>query len=139
MTSTVPCDLCGKTYSLLYNVAAMIQCVKRYGGISKMLERLGVTEVQDGVDEKGKPKFVRVVDEALFLPEIPWLFTIMANQGTILETGVTRPDNPALITEDYVQIHAMPADFQRMATAVMGAIAAGNSTEHETKNADPAI
>jgi hypothetical protein len=139
MVKSVPLEIEGKTYNLAYTYAAFSACTQRYGGAFKMWDKIGYSRVEDGVDENGEPKYISNVDEALLVPELPWLIATMVNQGIMLETGNTKPDNPALITEGYVGIHMNPADFKDMTTAVMTAVALGNGMEHETKNGDPAI
>jgi hypothetical protein len=146
----VPVEIGGKTYNLVFTVAAMIDVTKRYGGISSMIEGMGITDVTetdaDGnvtvvteIDADGKETVKQNIDEKKMLPEIPWLVALLANQGIMMETSDTKPTNPKLITEAYVATFTMPYQFKDLMNAVMEAIGKGNGAEHQPKNAEPAI
>lgn len=109
-----PIKLNGKIYNMVYTSAAMLEVFDKYGDVSGMAEKL----------DENKKESARI---------IPWLVSLLCNQGIMLETGNTKPNNPDLITPEQVALYTMPKDWQEMLSDAMEAIAIGNGTYHESE------
>lgn len=109
-----PIELNGKTYNMVYTSAAMLEVYDKYGDVSGMADKL----------DANQKEAARIV---------PWLVSLLCNQGIMLETGNTKPNNPELITPEWVALYTMPKDWQGMLSEAMAAIAIGNGTYHESE------
>ena len=105
-------EIDGKQFTLVYTSAAMLTIIEKYGDVEGMADKL----------QENQAEAARIV---------PWLISILANQGVMLATGNTKPTNPDLITPEWVALHTMPKDWQPLMGECMTAIAIGNGTYHQ--------
>lgn len=105
-------EINGKPYKLVYTSAAMLEIMERFGDVEGMAEKLQADPV-----------------EAAKI--VPWLVSLLCNQGTMLVTGNTKPTNPDLLTPELVALWTMPKDWEHLMGESMTAIAIGNGTYHE--------
>lgn len=98
----------GKPFKLLFSLAAMAQIVERYESVENMAN----------IVDKSQAEAVRVV---------PWLFTVLANQGAYYDNG----GKAELISEEWVGARIMPSDLGDVMAACQLALARGMGMEHK--------
>lgn len=111
-------ELNGKPYRMVYTSAAMLSIIERFGDVEGMADKL----------QENQAEAARIV---------PWLIATLCNQGIMLETGNTKPNNPDLLTPEWVALYTMPKDWEHLMGECMTAIAIGNGTYHETQDTGP--
>lgn len=111
MENGVDIKIAGKAYRLVFTTAALKEVGKRYGGIEEMGEKMDA-------------------DKIAALDDICWLVALLANQGIMLDTGITRLDNPDLLTADKVALMTMPREIESLSQAAIEAIKVAMETEH---------
>jgi hypothetical protein len=111
-------EINGKKYNLVYTSAAMLGIIEKFGDVEGMADKLQENQA-----------------EAAHI--VPWLISLLANQGIMLETGNAKPTNPDLIDSDWVALYTMPRDWEYLMGECMAAIAIGNGTYHETPKEGP--
>lgn len=129
----VPIKIGGRTYTMVFTLAALLQLTNRYGGVQGMVDTLTGPTILPTDDEKTvaeKNKQQEAAQEKA-LSEIPWLVTTLANQGIMLETGRTDPMNPDLLDTNSVALLMMPRDLSSAMGAIMDCIAVGMGSERK--------
>lgn len=111
-------EINGKQYNLVYTSAAMLAVIDKYGDVEGMADKL----------QSNPAEAARIV---------PWLIATLANQGVMLETGNTKPNNPDLVSPEWVALYTMPKDWRPLMDECMAAIAIGNGTYHEVVDSGP--
>ncbi len=131
---TVTATIGGTEYDLVYTLAAMLEVTERFGGVEEMAEAFQGPADEDGdtQDIKKQKEHDRKKAGILALKEIPWLIALLANQGIMLKTQDTSPNNPALLTAAKVSLYVKPKNLEALTQKAMEAIAEGSMTEHET-------
>ena len=107
----VTVTIAGKEYRLVFTTAAMKQVGAKYGGIEQMGEKMDS-------------------DKTAAIDDICWLVALLANQGIMLDTGNTKPDNPALLNADKVALLTMPWEIEALSQAAVRSIEVGMAMEH---------
>lgn len=108
-------------YELILTTRATKEISKRYGGLSKLGDKLAKSE-----------------NFELALEEIIWLITVLANQS-ILIYNLENDDKKELLTEDKVELLTSPYDLAGFKEAITEALYKGTkrevaSEENKTKN-----
>ena len=108
-------------YELILTTRATKEISKRYGGLSKLGDKLAKSE-----------------NFELALDEIIWLITVLANQS-ILIYNLENDDKKELLTEDKVELLTSPYDLAGFKEAITEALYKGTkrevaSEENKTKN-----
>lgn len=111
-------EINGKQYNLVYTSAAMLAIIERFGDVEGMAGKL----------QENQAEAARIV---------PWLIATLANQGIMLETGNTKPNNPDLLTPELVAMWTMPKEWHYLIGECMDAIAIGNGTYHKAEENGP--
>lgn len=111
-------EINGKQYNLVYTSAAMLAIIERFGDVEGMAGKL----------QENQAEAARIV---------PWLIATLANQGIMLETGNTKPNNPDLLTPELVALWTMPNEWHYLIGECMDAIAIGNGTYHKAEENGP--
>lgn len=127
-----PVKIGGKDYLMVFSLAAMLAITERYGGIEEMANALqGPADDEGDTEEIIREKAAaRKKARINSLSELPWLITLLINQGIMLESGNTSVGNPALLTPEKTAVLIPPRELQGHMAAVMGAIAIGMGTYH---------
>lgn len=107
-------EINGKQYNMVYTSGAMLAIMDKYGDVEGMAEEM----------KSDRAESARIV---------PWLVSLLCNQGIMLETGDTRPTNPELLSSEKIELWTMPKDWENMMGEAMLSIAIGNGTYHETQ------
>lgn len=103
----------GVTYSLIFTTAAMGAVGKKYGGVEEMGEAMQI-------------------DKSNAVEDICWLIALLANQGIMLKTRNTNPNNPELLTAELVGLLTMPLELtQVLSQAAIKAVELGMNIEHD--------
>lgn len=132
----VPVEIGDKMYNLVFTVAATEYIIGRYGSLKGMNEGMGIKDIPDGEEEDGTPKTRQEVDDGVFMREAPWLVAMLANQGIMVETHDTNPDNPKLLKPEYVKLYTQPYALKDLVNAAMQAIAIGSGVEFKAQDSD---
>ena len=108
-------------YELILTTRATKEISKRYGGLSKLGDKLAKSE-----------------NFELALDEIIWLITVLANQS-ILIYNLENDDKKELLSEDKVELLTSPYDLAGFKEAITEALYKGTkrevaSEENKTKN-----
>ena len=111
-------EINGKKYNLVYTSAAMLAILDKFGGVDRMADKC----------RESQEETARIT---------PWLIALLANQGIMLETGNTNPNNPDLFTPELVALWTMPKEWYHLINECMGAIAIGNGTYHKAVDDGP--
>lgn len=111
MENGVSIKIAGKAYRLVFTTAALKEVGKKYGGIEEMGEKMDANKT-DALDD------------------ICWLVALLANQGIMIDSGNTRPDNPDLLTADKVALLTMPREIESLSQAAIESIKLAMETEH---------
>jgi len=111
-------EINGKPYQMVYTSAAMLSIIEKFGDVEGMADRL-----QENQGEAAKI--------------VPWLISLLCNQGVMLATGNAKPTNPDLLTPEMVALYTMPKDWEYLMGECMAAIAIGNGTYHEAPDEGP--
>lgn len=101
----------GKPYDLVFTNAALREVVRRFGGVEEMGQKMQENQAE-------------AVDHVF------WLVSVLANQGTMLATGNTKPNNPELIDADFVAVYTKPHEISALSDAMNRAIAEGMNMEY---------
>lgn len=128
----VKAEIGDKQCTLVYTVAAAEQIIGRYGSTAEMVKGLGVEDVVAGKNEDGTDKIIQRVDEKTFMRESPWIVALLANQGIMIETHNTKPDNPAFLTSEYVKTFTPLYALRELVNSVMEAIKIGSDMEYKS-------
>ena len=102
----------GRKYHLVFTNAALQEVTKKFGGLTEMGAKLKE-------------------DAAEAMDHLFWLFALLANQGTMLDTGNTSKSNPDLIDADYVALHTRPRDMQKISEVITAAEQEGMTMEYQ--------
>ena len=127
-----PVKINGKEYLMVFSLAAMNAIIDRYGGIEEMAEVLRgpADDDLDAEEIKRDKEAARKKAMAKSTLELPWLIATLVNQGIMLESGNTSPNNPALLTPEKAAVFIPPRELHGHMSAVMSAIAIGMGTYH---------
>lgn len=104
-------EINGKKYNMVYTSAAMLEVMDRFGDVEGMAEKM----------QNNPSEAARIV---------PWLISLLCNQGIMLETGNTKPTNPDLLTPELFALWTMPKEWKPLMDMAMEAIAVGSGTYH---------
>lgn len=107
----VTVKIAGKEYRLVFTTAAMKQVGAKYGGIEQMGEKMDA-------------------DRSAAIDDICWLVALLANQGIMIDTRNTNPNNPDLLNVDLVGLLTMPWEIESLSQAAIHAIELGMAMEH---------
>jgi len=127
----VKTEIGDKQCTLVYTVAAAEQIIGRYGSTAEMIKGMGVEDVVDGNGET-----TQRVDEKTFMREAPWIVSLLANQGIMVETHNTKPDNPAFLTPEYIKTFSPLYALKTLINDVMEAIKIGSDMEYKSASED---
>jgi hypothetical protein len=100
-----------KAYRLVFTTAALKEIGKKYGGVEEMGAKMDA-------------------DRIAAIDDVCWLVALLANQGIMLDTGITAPGNPDLLTADKVALLTMPWEIEGLSKAAIHAIELGMAMEH---------
>ncbi len=108
-------------YELILTTKATKEISKRYGGLSKLGDKLAKSE-----------------NFELALEEIIWLITLLANQSVLIY-NLENDDKKELLSEDKVELLTSPYDLAGFKEAITEALYKGTkreveSEENKTKN-----
>jgi hypothetical protein len=107
-------EINGKPYRMVYTSAAMLEVMDRFGDVEGMAETM-----------QANPKEAAKI--------VPWLVSLLCNQGIMLDTGNTKPTNPDLLTPELFGLWTMPKEWKPLMDVAMEAIAIGSGTYHEAQ------
>ena len=108
----------GKRYKMVYTSAAMLGVMNKHGDVEAMADEL----------DSNPAKAAEIV---------PWLISLLCNQGIMLDTGNTKPSNPDLLTPELVALYTLPKEWPELLNEAMSAIAIGNGTYHDLTDDSP--
>ena len=131
----------GKEYLLVCTLAATIEITEKYKGAREMLEYFAgpAYDETDTPEMQAEKAAQRETAQRNSLREIPWLITLLANQGTMLEKQVTKLSGEDLLTPERVAINVLPRDIADIMNAVNDALIIGNTTEHAADGEDKEV
>lgn len=117
---------------LVCTTAAYEEICNKYGGLQEMVEMFQGPEDDDNDTEAERAEKMKAREKAAgkIFTIAPWLIALLANQGEMLKTGITKPDNPELLTAEKVKLMTSPGEIRPLMEAAMQAIAIGFGTEH---------
>ncbi len=131
----VPVEIGGKSYTLVFTLAAMLMMSDRYGGMDELGDLLtGGPDIEETDDEAEKARKLEAQRKAQIqsLQETPWLIATLANQGTLLKDSTLKPGDPELLTPEQVALRVLPYQLSALSAAMTKAIGIGMNTEHDT-------
>jgi len=120
-----------KQYNLIYTVAAAEQIIGRYGSTTEMIQGIGVKDIVVGKNTDGTEKTEQRIDEKTIMREVPWIVALLANQGIMIESHNTKPDNSALLTPECVKLFSPLYALKDMINGVMEAIRIGSDMDYK--------
>lgn len=103
--------IAGKEYELILTTKATKEISKRYGGLSKLGDKLQNTE-----------------NFELALDEIIWLVTVLANQSVLIH-NLTATEKEPLLTCEAVELLTSPHDIAGFKEAITEALYLGTKRE----------
>lgn len=128
----------GREFEMAFTLAALLQIKKRYGGIQEMSEVFNGPTINDWDSDEIKTDKMnqRTKAQSDALDELPWLITMLINQGEWL-----KDIKAEAVTAEWIALHIVPKDMGALMSAVMEAIAIGMGTEHkaESDKRDPVL
>ena len=111
----------GEEYELILTTRATKEIAARYGG----LENLG-------------DKLLKNKNFEMALGEIVWLITLLANQSILTRNRKNRDEKKPLLTEEDVELLAVPSDLAEYKAAITEAMYKGTKrnieSEEDSKN-----
>lgn len=114
----VSVQIAGKPRRLVFNTYAMKEVGKRFGGVQEMAAKLDADKFES-------------------IDILCWLLAMLANQGTMIESGNLNPNNPDLLTADQVAVFTGPKEFEALSHSVTDAIRLGMEMEHKAGDNGP--
>ena len=126
----VTIEIGGREHFLVCTTAAYEMICDKYGDIQSMAEVFqGPADLEmDTPEERAEKEKLRIKAQQKVFTIAPWLVSILANQGAMIQAGTTKIENP--LTEEYIKLVTMPKDIERLMNDAMGAISIGFGTEH---------
>lgn len=112
----VPITIDGREFHLLFSLAAMGDIVERFGSLQALSEQMDTD-----------------ADYAAAVRVVPWLFTVLANQGEYLKDG----GKANVITEAWAGAHIMPRQIAEVMGACQQALNVGLAMEHKPGDDEP--
>ncbi len=127
---------------LLFTLGAEMQIAERLGSLDALFdvfageedeaEQAVRAEIEKGMNtqQRARRDAEKAEGGTSLMAVLPFTIAVLARQGQ-LYLG----DKPT-ITEDWVRLHALPADIEPMTLAMCKAISGGLDTRHSLKNED---
>ncbi len=115
---------------LVCTTAAYEMICDKYGDMESMVEAFeGPADLETDTPEElaNKTKLRSRARQKVFTIS-PWLVSVLANQGAMIQAGTTKLESP--LTEEYIKLVTMPKDIERLMNDAMEAIRIGFGTEH---------
>ncbi len=111
-------DIAGKPRRLVFNTYALKEVGKRFGGVQEMAAELDADKFES-------------------IDSLCWLVAMLANQGTMIDSGNLNPNNPDLLTADQIAIFTGPKEFEKLSLSVTEAICLGMEMEYKAGDNGP--
>ncbi len=129
----VPLTIGGREYYLVFSLAAMALFVDKFGGTDELFDLFEVPEInpEDIGEIKREKQHKASKAKAKIMAELPWLISVMANQGTFLHNLECKSSKVELLTADVVGALLKPRDMKTATDAFVAAIRAGSAMERE--------
>jgi hypothetical protein len=122
-----------KEYTLVCTTAAYVEICEKYGGIEEMAATFQgepITEYDTPeIQEQKRVAAARAANNTFSV--IPWLVSVLANQGTMLALGKTRLTEDEKLWEETVLVQTNPKQIKDLTAAAMEAISIGFGMEHK--------
>lgn len=130
-----------KEYDLVCTTAAYSTIVKKYGGIEEMAETFQGPEINewDSDEEKQRKADLSASAANNIFEVIPWLVSILADQGTMLKLGKTKLEDDEKLTPEMVSLFTAPKDIGILSQDALGACADGFGMENKAPDVDPTL
>ena len=109
----------GKEYELILTTKATREIAKKYGGLSKLGERIMKEEDYDKA-----------------ISEVIWLIALLANQGIEIK-NFTMGFKDALLTENEIELLTTPLEIATFKDAIAEALIKGTKREVESEEEKP--